>query len=91
VFCALIEVKIKTGRVDAGNRAYELLDRLERFADGMAESPDSKVYTKIMTAYWKLGGEDAVASCKLFFNEQKRRMKEGTLLVPSQITTRLSL
>jgi hypothetical protein len=65
------------------NRANELLDRLERFAaDGMAESPDSKVCTKIMTTYWKSGDEDALASCKLFlFNERKRRMQEGTLLV----------
>jgi hypothetical protein len=78
VFGALIEVEIMTGRADAGDRACELLDRLEiAVADGMAERPDSKVYTKIMTAYWKSGDKDAVAKSQAVFERMKKAYAGG--------------
>jgi hypothetical protein len=45
-------------------------DRLEiAVADGMAERPASRVYTKIMTAYWKSGDKDAVAKSQAILIE----------------------
>jgi hypothetical protein len=78
VFNALIEVEIKSGRADAGDRACALLDRLEiAVADGMAERPNSRVYTKIMTAYWKSGDKDAVAKSQAMFDRMKDAYEGG--------------
>jgi hypothetical protein len=78
VFCALIEAEINRGGVDAGDRACELLDRLERAAaDGMAERADSKVYTKVMAAYWKSGDKDEVAKSGAVFERMRDAYQAG--------------
>lgn len=59
---ALIDAWMKNGPRQAGERANGILEQAQAAAkQGMAESPDNRLFTAVMAAHWKSGDRNAAS------------------------------